>query len=181
MKWFKLFGILALLMLTLSLSASAVLAQGPEPYPTPPPPPGRSDLANMPRCIEMADAQIPGEKPGTTCRVPVVRLRANSPKGMTPQIVDVYRSGWTNQWTSESDSDMIEDEIKVEGYLYWWVGYWSFEDYCVRDNQWSSHAACRTYGSGGGSGSTLHQDGYHYFRKSGYQDQSFQTGHTWTV
>jgi hypothetical protein len=133
----------------------------------------------------MPDAQIPvpGKKPGSACRVPVVQLGVFAdPKIESVGVLTLYRSGWTNKWTSESDSDLTEDFIKVEGYLYWWVGGgWSLEDDCEDPNTNSSHAACRTYGGGGGSPSTLKQDGYHYFHTDGYQDDSFQTQDTWTV
>jgi hypothetical protein len=93
----------------------------------------------------------------------------------------LYRSGWTHKWTSESDSDLVEDSIKVEGYLYWKNNSeddWIFEPPpCEDPNTQSYHAACRTFGGG----SINKQNGYHYFRKSGYPDQSFQTQDGWTT
>ena len=50
---------------------------------------------------------------------------------------------------ASSDSDLVEDEIKVEGYLYWWVNDgWSYDDQCDDSNLTSSRAVCRTYGGG---------------------------------
>jgi hypothetical protein len=69
MRQVKLFSMLLSLMLfvvfTLGIPGSA-LAGGT----FPPPPP--SLHPNIPQCIDMPGAQVPGTKPGTACRVPVV-------------------------------------------------------------------------------------------------------------
>jgi hypothetical protein len=105
------------------------------------------------------------------------------PKSGSVGPLSLYRRGWTNQWTSESDSDLVEDFIKVEGFLYWVISEDNrqLEDDCADPRSYSSHASCRTYGGGGGSGSTLQQDGYHYFQTDGYVDDNFGTQDTWTI
>ncbi len=163
--------------------APALASAGPPPPPYPSDPFSKPSVPEeVPQCIAMPNAQIPGEKPGSACQVPIM---VTSPSTAAPSNsmvpMALYRRGWTDRWTSESDSDLIEDRIKVEGYLYLWVsggGYWALEDNCEDDNNFSSHAACRTYG--GGSGSSLKQDGYHYFHTSGYVDDHFQTQDRWT-
>jgi hypothetical protein len=126
----------------------------------------------------MPEAQISGHDPGSACRVPMVAL---SGLQTNAALSSVYRSGWTNTHTSESDSDLSEDTIKVTGYYYWKYNQgdsWILGDDSpcedLRYNQ--SHAACRTYGS---TGNYHKQDGYHYFHTSGYTDDSFQTTDTW--
>ncbi|MCZ2154248.1 MAG: hypothetical protein LC114_10195 [Bryobacterales bacterium] len=127
----------------------------------------------IPSCINMVDAQIPGEVPGSACQVFI----ALENQAGTEMLGSIYRSGWTSYYTSESDSDLTEDHIKVQAYLYWWLNdHWSLLDSCVEDNYWASHAACRTYGGA----SQQRQKGYHYFQKAGYQDESFSTQHTWS-
>lgn len=124
-----------------------------------------------PSCKDMPDAQIPGQPAGSACRVPIVSRQGDAAP------TTLYRSGWTNTYTSESDSDLTENQIKVEGYLYWYVGgQWYFDDSCVDDNTWASHAACRTYGGG----SENRQDGYHYFHTTGYGDSEFETQDYWS-
>ncbi len=181
MRRLKLVVAIAFVMLAVNSWGGSVWAQGPQPNvpPPPPPPPGRPDLANMPQCIDMLDSQVQGHRPGTACRVLAVPQSADltTAESEPSLLLDVYRSGWTDRFTSESDSDLIEDHIKVDGFLYWWVGgSWSFEDDCSDPRDFATHAACRTYGSG----SPHAQNGYHYFSKSGYGDQSFQTRDEWT-
>ncbi|MEA3309742.1 MAG: hypothetical protein U9Q70_09565 [Chloroflexota bacterium] len=128
-KFISLFVLLALLV---SVVPGAVLGQEPD------------GDEQAPLCIDMPEAQISGEKPGSACRVPIVPLNkfADSSVGSIGALA-VYRSGWTYKWTSESDSDLLEDRIKVEGYLYWEVGgSWYYDDQCTDDNNWSHHAAC---------------------------------------
>jgi len=169
MSRIKFVSVFVLLALLLSVVPDVALAQEPNE-------PDGDEQA--PVCIDMPEAQISGEKPGSACRVPIVP----SGKFADPNVesigpLAVYRSGWTYQWASESDSDLLEDRIKVEGYLYWEVGgSWHYDDQCTDDNYWSHHAACRTYGQG-----HLRQRGYHYFRKSGYYDQSFWSLYEWTT
>jgi len=166
MREIKLVSAFVLLVLLLNIASGMALAQGP------------GHIKEPPRCSDMPDAQIPGTKPGSACRVPV----AVAGKGMLT-LDTVYRSGWTHTYSSESDSDLVEDSIKVEAWLYWVHGEdnRSIEDDCEDPRTYSSHAGCRTFGSGGGSGSTMQQDGYHYFHKSGYVDENFQTQDTWTI
>lgn len=154
-----------LLVLIVVLGAfGTVSAQGPDE------PDG--DEKQIPWCSEIPDAQeMPGTEPGSACRVPVVLVDMSSDS----KLMSGYRSGWTNKWTSESDSDFWEDSIRVTAYLYWKVGGdWQFEDSCS-DPTSGHHAACRTYGGGDEN----KQDGYHYFRKSGLGDQSFRTRDLW--
>ncbi len=127
------------------------------------------NLEDYPACSDMKAFQIAGRDIGSACKVPVTLKNGAA-------TLTVYRSGWTHHYTSESDSDLVEDRIKVDGYLYWWVGYWSLDDHCQDDNSWSSHAACRTYGGS----SQNKQNGYHYFQKSGYQNTSFMTTDSWS-
>ena len=126
-------------------------------------------LEDYPACSSMKAFQIAGRYPGSACKIPVTSKNGAGSR-------TIYRSGWTHHYTSESDSDLVEDQIKVDGYLYWWVGYWSLDDHCQDNNSWSSHAACRTYGGG----SQNKQNGYHYFHKSGYTDTSFMTTDFWS-
>jgi hypothetical protein len=159
-KYVSLFVILALL---LSLMPSAAMADGPE------------DRGRLSVCSSMPEAQIPGTTPGSACRVPVVAVG----KGPQP-LRSLYRSGWTNRNTSESDSDLTENRIKVEAWLYYWFSsQWNHEDDCVDQNYWSSHAACSTTGSV--VWDDWRQDGYHYFHKTGYVDDNFQTRDEWTT
>ena len=125
---------------------------------------GEPSLEDYPACINMKAYQILGRDPGSACKVPVTLKNGAASR-------TIYRSGWTHQYTSESDSDLVEDRIKVDGYLYWWAGYWSLDDHCQDDNYWASHAACRTYGGGASN----KQNGYHYFTKSGYGSDFFTT------
>ncbi len=163
-KWLSMLVVLSLFS-TLAFASETVLAEGP------------SASVEVPQCRNMPDAQIPGKPAGSACRVPVWPLDQVVGLEITP--LTLYRSGWTHRWTSESDSDLVEELIKVEGYLYWWAGgQWNFEDDCEDSNTYSSHAACRTY-SPGVSG-TLRQDGYHYFHTQGYQDDWFQTQDIWS-
>jgi len=134
------------------------------------------DLSDYVSCADMPDAQIPGESAGSACRVLAVPF--GDVDGGFADGVLVYRSGWTHRWTSESDSDLVEDQINVDAFLYWGS---LLEDTCTDHRTTTSHAACRTYGSGGGPGSTMSQHGYHFFHKSGYQDNSFETGDSWTI
>jgi hypothetical protein len=122
----------------------------------------------------MKGAQIAGTEPGSACRVPVIALGKRS-----QPLRALYRRGWTHYYTSESDSDLTEDMIKVEAYLYWVLSYDLLEDQCEDTNNWSSHAACRTYGATG-SGSRMKQVGHHYFQTSGYVDSQLESSHEWT-
>ncbi len=157
-------SVLIMLVLIVVLGAfGTVSAQGPDE-------PGR-DEKRVPLCSDILDAQgMLGKEAGSSCRVPV------APVGMSfNSKLLVYRSGWTDRWTSESDSDLWEDSIRVSAYLYWYVSSsWQFEDSCT-DSTSGHHAACRTYGGGDEN----RQNGYHYFQKSGYVDQSFQTVDYW--
>jgi hypothetical protein len=127
----------------------------------------------IPVCSNMESAQIPGAVTGSACRVPVTSLE----RAGDEMLESIYRSGWTHYYTSESDSDLVEDQIKVTAFLYWWVNnHWSLDDSCEDPRTWASHAACRTYGGG----SLNRQDGYHYFHKAGYQDDNFSTQYMWS-
>ena len=168
MRKVKFFSVFVLLVLFAAMGAPRVtLAQGPD------------DDEQVPMCLDMPDAQIPGKEPGSACRVPI--MPAINPADASAELkpLSLYRSGWTHRWTSESDSDLVEDLIKVEGYLYFkskWEDDWLFEPPACEDpNEYSYHAACRTFGGG----PINKQDGYHYFRKSGYQDDSFSTRDVW--
>lgn len=134
-----------------------------------------SDLSSYPKCSDMPEAQIAGMKPGQGCRVhavPSAKMGLSASGG-------VYRSGWTNQSTSESDSDLAEDIINVDAYKYiQWIagGSWQLDDTCDDHNTNTSHAACFTLGGGGVAEK---QDGYHYFQTSGYQNDNFSSSDTW--
>ena len=154
---------ITLLVLIVVLGAFGIVsAQGPDE-------PDR-DKNQAPWCSDMPDAQVPGKKPGSACRVPIVPASMSFDTISKPPR-SLYRSGWTHQFTSESDSDLVEDTIKVEAFLYWGT---QLDDQCDDENHWSSHAACRTYGQ-----SADHQYGYHYFHKTGYPDQDFWTSDYW--
>lgn len=156
----KFVSIFLLSALLLSV-APAALAQGPD------------DSKQPPMCSDMPDAQIPGKKPGSACRVPVVVIGG----GLQPLII-LYRSGWTHCFSSESDSDLVEDQIKAQGWLYYKLeDTWYYDDDCEDLRTWSSHAGCRTYG---GVWDHFKQDGYHYFHTAGYSDDSFQTRDEWS-
>jgi hypothetical protein len=157
--------LITLLVLIVVLGAfGTVSAQGPDE------PDG--DERQIPRCSDIPDAQeVPGKELDSACRIPVVPV--DMP--FDSKLLSVYRSGWTNKWTSESDSDLWEDSIRVSAYLYLnGPAGWQFEDSCT-DSTSGHHAACRTYGGGDEN----KQNGYHYFHKSGYEDQSFQTTDHW--
>ncbi len=128
----------------------------------------------------MPEAQIPGVTPGSACRVPVVRgpgLPAG-PNIDSVGLLTLYRSGWTHQWASESDSDLVEDWMKVEGWLYQIIGgneYYEMK--CEDAGTHTSHRACRNTGTPG----QWHQNGRHYFHTAGYVDDYFQTDDYWTA
>lgn len=133
------------------------------------------EFLSYPKCVNMQEAQIAGMKAGQGCRVCVASITKT---GLSSNIF-VYRSGWTHTATSESDSDLAEDQINVDGFKYIrWVagGSWQLDDSCDDHRTNTSHAACRTFGSGGVAEK---QDGYHYFHKSGYGDTNFSTSDTW--
>ena len=178
-KWISVLLAVILLTLVVDVMPSGSLVALAE---TPPVPNAVSpNSLSAPRCIDMPDAQMWGREPGTGCRVRIVPLlnrHDGKQGGILPLGTGLYRRGWTNKWTSESDSDLLEDRIKVEGYLYW-ANNGLLLDNCADDNSWASHAACRTYG--GTSGSHLRQDGYHYFHTAGFYDDSFQSSDNWTV
>ncbi len=135
-----------------------------------------SGAEDMPLCINMPEAQIPGHRQGAACRVPV---RSVAGEGTFAPMLTLYRSGRTDRTTSESDSDIAEDYINVEGYLYWYDSsmvrhYW---DDCDKPEQYSTHTVCTNTSGGGG---TWEQDGDHYFRTAGYVDDHFETRDRWT-
>lgn len=147
------------LLLSIMSTATPAWADGPE------------NGEDAPACSDMPGAQIPGKKTGSACRVAVTAID----KGL---LLLAYRSGCTHRVTSESDSDLVEDLIKVEGYLYYWLsGQWQYDDQCGDQHSTSSHAACRTYNVGFDH---WKQDGYHYFHKAGFQDTWFSTRDEWT-
>ncbi len=126
-------------------------------------------------CSNMPDAQIAGRQPGSACSIPLVAINPSSGEF---GVVSLYRRGSTYQWTSQSDSDLTENDIRVTGYLYWKVGgAWQHEDTCYDPKTQSQRAVCRTYGPGG-SGQTMKSEGFHYFHTTGYVDDAFWTSHT---
>jgi hypothetical protein len=142
-------------------------------------PPSSGELIKdpAPKCIDMKDAQVPGLPQGSACRV---RIQPISGAAATYSATTFYRSGWTHQFSSESDSDLTEDSIRVEGYLYHIVNGTLYFDppACIDSKQGSMHAACRTYG-GSGSYERL-QNGHHYFYTAGYGSDNFSTQDHWT-
>ena len=166
------------LVVILALGISKIALAGD----SPPPPP--SQHPDMPQCIDMPNAQVPGTKPGTACRIPVT-VQADS--GNVDSKVDSIgillsygRTGSTSHYNSTTNSGLIENEIKVEGYLWMrWpnVQRWYIEDTCEQSHTNSSSAACRTYG--GTSGYQLGQQGYHYWINSTYGNDSLETWDTW--
>lgn len=158
--------LVSLISITLLVPGSAVVAEDPF---------DGVGTEEMPTCLGMPDAQVEGYPAGAACRVPA-RLTAEG-EGLGV-LRDVYRSGWTSLVTSESDSDLVEDMIKVQGWLYWIVGGSEcFDDSCVDTQYISTHAACRTSTSGSGD---WHQNGRHYFHTDGFGDDDFQTDDYWT-
>lgn len=131
-------------------------------------------------CSNMPDAQIAGRQPGSACSIPIVAIDPSS--GELGVLSSLYRRGSTYRWTSQSDSDLTEDVINVTGYLYWKVGgSWQHEYTCDDPRTKSQRAVCRTYG-GGGSGSIMKSEGFHYFRTTGYVIDSFWSAHiNWTL
>ena len=128
---------------------------------------------HAPRCSNMLESQVTGSQPGSACRVPVIMIAPSADD--LGVFSSLSRRGSTYRWTSQSESDLVEDEIKVEGYLYWWVNDgWSYDDQCDDSNLTSSRAVCRTYGGG----NTNKSEGFHYFHTSGYVDDSFWSSHT---
>lgn len=133
------------------------------------------EFLSYPKCINMQEAQIAGMKNGQGCRVRVVSIAKT---GLASNIF-LYRSGWTHTATSESDSDLAEENINVNAFKYIrWIegGSWQLDDSCADHRTNTSHAACRTYGSGGVAEK---QNGYHFFHKSGFNDTNFSTSDTW--
>lgn len=161
---------LLVLLIALALAPVASAASSPT-----------NEFDELPTCSDMTEAQVPGKDPGSACRVPIVRVLGPE-TGIT--VLDFYRSGWTHTHTSESDSDLTEDYIKVSGYFYWKYNpgdNWILGDPennvpCKDEDDFASHVACRTYGD---SGNYFKQDGYHYFRTAGYQDENFKTTDLW--
>lgn len=140
----------------------------------PPPPPLQHP--GVPRCIDMPAAQIPGTKPGSACQLSVM---VNS--GGMGIALSYGRSGSTVMFTTTSDSGIIEDEIKADGYLSAWYPMpevWQLEDSCSDPKPLAKHAACRTYWYGG-SGTNLAQDGYHYWINSTYGNESLEMYDNW--
>jgi len=136
---------------------------------------GGAGVEGMSSCTDMPEVQIQGYTQGAACRVPV---RSVAGEGTLAPMLELYRSGWTNRVASESDSDLVEDKIKVEGFLYWVIsGEDFYETWCEDPRTWSTHASCRTSTSGSGS---WHQNGRHYFQTAGYVDDNFQTDDYWT-
>ena len=176
MRKIKFLSMLLLGVLVLSIPGIA-LADNPPPLPP-------SQHPDVPQCLDMPSAQVPGTKPGTACQVPVAVQttgdNANS-KGDSLSILLSYgRVGSTSRYTGRTISGLIENEIKVEGYLWmWWpdIQLWQIEDTCEQPHTNSSSATCRTYG--GSSGYQLGQQGYHYWINSTYGNDSLQTWDTW--
>ena len=167
MRKVKFLAMWLLVVLALSIPSIA-LADNP-----PPLPPSRHP--DVPQCIDMPSAQVPGTKPGTACQLPVASLSAD----LSPAL-SYGRSGSTNRYTSRTDSGLIENQTKVEGYLlYWayWIELWQLDDTCEQQHLDSSHALCST--SGGPSGLQLGQQGYHYWINSIYGNDSLGTWDTW--
>lgn len=157
-------SMLAVLIVLLGVFSPAFAQGSDEPY---------GDDKQIPKCSDMVEFQIPGKASGSACRVPVVSVGISADN----TILSLYRRGWTHEWTSESHSDLWEDSIRVRAYLYLKTGTgWQLDGNCD-DPTYGHHAACST-------GPVLHgefrQDGYHYFQKSGYVPQSFQTRDEWT-
>lgn len=119
-------------------------------------------------CSAIPGSQMLGRRPDSGCRVPVIAVGASIEQGL----MTVYRSAWTNRWTTESDSDLQETIIRAQGFLYLND---QLEDWCNDPNS-GQHAACRTYGGEYGKN---RQDGYHYFSAPGYVDQNFRTRDSW--
>lgn len=155
---------ITLLMLIVVLGTfETVLAQGPDEP--------NIDGKQVPWCSDIPGAQMLDMKTNSACRVPILAIGPSSDSKLT----SLYRRGWTNKWTSESDSDLWEDSIRVSAYLYLnGPAGWQFEDSC-NDPTSGHHAACRTYGGGDEN----KQNGYHYFQTGGYVDQSFRTTDHW--
>jgi hypothetical protein len=140
------------------------------------PPDGDKVHQQLPSCANMPDAQIPGTVPGSACRVKIA-----APVGISmPSSMDTfYRSGSTHHNTSRSDSDLTEDRIKVEGFLYYLLsGTYYYDTQCLDDKTTSMTAVCATVG---GVFHQLRQDGNHYFWNSVYGNDSFRTQDTWTA
>lgn len=141
----------------------------------PPPPPLQHP--DVPRCVDMPAAQIPGTKPGSACQLSVVIH-----SGGMGIVLSYGRTGDTVMFTTRSDSDIIEDEIKADAYLYAWypsLQLWQLVGPPCSDPQTnSSHAACRTYWYGG-TGINLAQEGYHYWINSTYGNESLETYDNW--
>jgi hypothetical protein len=140
------------------------------------PPDGDKLHQQLPGCASMPDAQVPGTIPGSACRVKIV-----APVGISmPSSVDeYYRSGSTHHNTSDSGSDLAEDQIKVEGFLYYLLsGTYYYDDQCSDNHYDSSHASCSTIPIGF---SQWRQNGYHYFWNSVYGNDNFSTNDYWSV
>lgn len=100
-------------------------------------------------------------------------------------ILDQYRSGWTDGWWSwhypldfdhvgshTSDSDLVEEQIYVDGFLR--VGDGGWDDSCEHHTTGTTaHCnTCVTYHLE----YSFYAESHHFFHKTGYQDDYFETG-----
>lgn len=128
-------------------------------------------------CADLPQAQTPGKQFGSACQVGAMRLASQQGAGTEADAMSSDRRGETFQNASESDSDLIEDQIKVDGFLYIQSGgNWYYDTQCGDAKQWATHAACRNSYSWNG---WKRQDGDHYFSKAGWQDTHLGTRYEW--
>jgi hypothetical protein len=182
MRKVKFVSVFVLLALLLSAVPGVVLADEPPPDE---PLPG-AVLADEPVLGPPVGYRVDEPSPGA-----VVHREAVQPLGGRIQSLGdgvrpmtTYRSGWTNAWhewhwplnwghvgSHNSDSDLVEDEIWVDGFMKI-KSYW--DDSCKRHTSGTS-AHCRTE-------LTYHLvynfyvESHHTFHKAGYPDTYFETG-----
>jgi hypothetical protein len=179
MKWFKLFAVLAVLALALSLVPTAARAQGPDGN-------GRV-IPNLGPVTPGLTSGVNGYKvfgPDAFRRVPIQPLSSSSIP--TNSINNLYRAVWTDEYgcgytacgSHNSQSDLLEEKIWVDGAAKWsWA------------SGWQTSCGKHTAGHLAQCGTTLAQDfcavwtaighSWHYFHTANYGDLDTQTEDTW--
>jgi len=181
-KW-KVVSISVLLTLLMNVIPGVALADDPSPDKVLP----GTVLADEPVIGPATGYSIDEPGPNAVVHKEAVQpLDDNTLQSLSPgnSIAAIYRSGWTDGWhdwiypltirhvgSHNSDSDLNEDQIKVDGFMRM-TSSWS--DSCKRHTSGTS-AHCRTEVTANLFYS-FYVESHHSFHKSGYPDTYFETG-----
>lgn len=195
MRKIKFLSVFVLLAMLFSATTGTVLADDPAPNGPPPDIVERQAIEPIPGA-ELADEPVLGPPPGYRADEPstgavVHRVEVRPLDGQVQSLnsemrpMATYRSGWTDGWhdwiypitirhvgSHNSDSDLDEDQIGVDGFMR--IGGPSWDDSCDRHISGTS-AHCRTEVTANFFYS-FYVESHHSFHTAGYPDTYFETG-----